>query len=33
MQIFLMKATFIGQGHFFQIWEPKAAIKDKNNLD
>ena len=21
------KAAFIGQGHFFQIWEPKAAIK------
>jgi len=20
-------ATFIGQGHFFQIWEPSAAIK------
>ena len=19
-------ATFVGQGHFFQIWEPKAAI-------
>ena len=21
------QATFIGQGHFFQIWEPNAAIK------
>lgn len=21
------KAVFIGQGHFFQIWEPEAAIK------
>ena len=21
------EATFIGQGHFFQIWEPKAAIE------
>tara|TARA_B100000965_G_C19135099_1_gene559141 strand:+ start:113 stop:586 length:474 start_codon:yes stop_codon:yes gene_type:complete len=21
------KATFVGQGHFFQIWEPEAAIK------
>ena len=24
------KATFIGQGHFFQIWEPDAAIKRQN---
>tara|TARA_Y100001970_G_C13836666_1_gene652433 strand:+ start:153 stop:629 length:477 start_codon:yes stop_codon:yes gene_type:complete len=23
------QATFIGQGHFFQIWEPTAAIKRK----
>ena len=21
------EVTFIGQGHYFQIWEPKAAIK------
>ena len=21
------EATFIGQGHYFQIWEPKAAIE------
>ena len=21
------EATFIGQGHYFQIWEPKAALK------
>ena len=21
-----LEATFIGQGHFFQIWEPKAAL-------
>ena len=23
------EATFIGQGHFFQIWEPKAALLRK----
>ena len=21
------EAAFVGQGHFFQIWEPEAAIK------
>ena len=21
------EVTFIGQGHYFQIWEPKAALK------
>ena len=24
-----LEATFIGQGHFFQIWEPKAALLRK----
>ena len=24
------QAAFIGQGHFFQIWEPKAAIERQN---
>ena len=24
-----LDATFIGQGHFFQIWEPKAALARK----
>ena len=24
-----LEATFIGQGHFFQIWEPKAALVRK----
>jgi MraZ protein len=23
----LSEATFVGQGHYFQIWEPSAAIK------
>jgi len=25
------EVTFIGQGHYFQIWEPKAAIKHQKN--
>ena len=25
-----LEATFIGQGNFFQIWEPKAALVRKN---
>lgn len=24
------QAAFIGQGHYFQIWEPKAAIERQN---
>ena len=24
------EATFIGQGHFFQIWEPSSAIEKQN---
>ena len=28
-----LEATFIGQGHFFQIWEPKAALARKNNQE
>ena len=28
------EVTFIGQGHYFQIWEPKAAIeRQKNSRD
>ena len=25
------EVTFIGQGHYFQIWEPRAAIKRQKN--
>jgi len=25
------EVTFIGQGHYFQIWEPKAAIQRQKN--
>ena len=25
------EVTFIGQGHYFQIWEPKAAIQRQRN--